>query len=103
MKSKAKSERKKRAAVAGAARGSASALTFKKLFDDVKRRQRERIRKAGKHECVKAPCGTMSRVTGRGDKILKRPVTVMRFYECKICGRDMTPNEKLTDGAGTNA
>ena len=87
-------ERTGEAAVAGAAHGSASALTFKKLFADVKRRQRERIRKAGKHECVKAPCGTMSRVTGRGDKILKRPVVVMRFFECKICGRDMTPNDQ---------
>lgn len=67
-------------------------MTLKKLFADVKRRQRERIRKAGRHRCVKAPCGTMSRVTGRGDKILKRPVVIMRFYECKICGRDITPN-----------
>lgn len=74
----------------GAAPGSAS---FKKLFADVARRQCERIRKAGKHECVKTPAGTASRVTGRGDKILKRPVAIMRFYECKICGRDMTPND----------
>lgn len=70
----------------------AAALTFKKLFADVRRRQRERIRKAGKHECVKVACGTVRRVTGRGDKILKRPVVVMRFFECKICGRDMTTN-----------
>lgn len=74
------------------AHGSASALTFKKLFADVKRRQRERIRKAGKHECVKTCTGAARRVTGRGDKILKRPVVIMRFFECKICGRDMTPN-----------
>lgn len=72
-----------------AAHGSAS---FKKIFADVRRRQSERIRKAGKHECVKTPAGTAQRVTGRVDKILKRPVVIMRFYECKICGRDMTPN-----------
>ena len=41
----------------------------------------------------------MSRVTGRGDKILKRPVIVMRFFECEICGRDMTPNNKVSDPA----
>lgn len=63
---------------------------FSKLFADVRRRQRERIRKAGEHECVRTPCGTATRVTGRGDRILKRPVVLMRFYECKICGRDMT-------------
>ena len=91
-KSKAKN-RKRAAAVAGAARGSASALSFKKLFADAERYHRDRIRKAGKHECVRELGGTVSRVTGRGDKILKRPVVQMRFYECKICGRDMTPNE----------
>ena len=66
--------------------------SFKKLFAAAERYRRERIRKAGKHECVRELGGTVSRVTGRGDKILKRPVVQMRFYECKICGRDMTPN-----------
>ena len=91
MKSKAKSERKERGGSSRAAHGSAS---FKKLFADVARRQRERIRRAGKHNCVKTLTGTARRVTGRGDRILKRPVVIMRFFECKICGRDMTPNEK---------
>jgi hypothetical protein len=96
MKPSRKTKRANRRSLASG--GSASAL-FKKLFADVKRRQRERIQKAGKHECVKAACGTMSRVTGRFDKILKRPVTVMRFYECKICGRDMTSNADFRHGS----
>lgn len=53
--------------------------------------QRERRRKAGKHVCVKTSCGAVSRLTGRGGKILKRPVVILRLYECKLCGRDMTP------------
>ena len=65
---------------------------FEKTMQDVRKRQAERIRKAGKHVCVALCSGTMARVTGRGDRILKRPVVVMRFYECKVCGRDMKPN-----------
>ena len=95
MKKSKTKNRKRAAAVAGAARGSASALSFKKLFADAERYRRERIRKAGKHECVRELAGTVGRVTGRGGKILKRPVVGIRFYECKICGRDMTPNEKV--------
>ncbi|MDE2098198.1 MAG: hypothetical protein KGL39_13165 [Patescibacteria group bacterium] len=90
-KSKRKSKQKGRGTLAATA-GSASALSFKKLFADAERYRRERILKAGKHECVRELAGTVSRVTGRGDKILKRPVVQMRFYECKLCGRDMTPN-----------
>lgn len=65
-------------------------LTFEKLFQQAERRRKERIRKAGKHKCVKIITGTATRLTGRGDRILKRPVVVVRFYECKICGRDMS-------------
>ena len=94
-----KSNAQEQAGLASAS-GSASALSFKKLFADAERYRRERIRKAGKHECVRELGGTVSRVTGRGDKILKRPVVQMRFYECKICGRDMTPNEKAVPPSG---
>lgn len=92
--SKKKASTARRKARSAPPHGSASALWFKKLFADVRRRQRERIRKAGKHECVKTCTGAARRVTGRGDKILKRPVVIMRFFECKICGRDMTPNDE---------
>lgn len=64
--------------------------TFKQLFADVEKHQKERIRKAGKHVCIKQSSGTASRVTGRGGRILKRPIVFVRFYECKICGKDMT-------------
>jgi len=56
---------------------------------DISKRKAERIRKSGKHTCVARVAGTVSRLTGRGDRILKRPVIVSRFYECKICGKDM--------------
>ncbi len=67
-----------------------SSKSFKQIFADARRRQRERIRKAGEHECVKIQAGSARRLTGRGDITLKRPVVIMRFYECQICGRDMT-------------
>jgi hypothetical protein len=63
---------------------------------NVRRRQAERSRKAGKHVCIPECSGTMNRVTGRKDRILKRPVVVRQFHECKICGRDMTPNVVLS-------
>lgn len=63
--------------------------TFKELFAGVNKWRRERIRKAGKHVCVRHLAGTVTRVTGRGNKILKRPIVQHRFYECKLCGRDM--------------
>lgn len=65
------------------------ALAFKRLFSATKRRQLARIKKAGVHQCVAMACGSACRVTGRNDRILKRPVVVMRFYECEICGRTM--------------
>jgi len=64
--------------------------TFEEIFAGAKRRQQERIRKAGKHKCVKVSTGTATRITGRGGKTLKRPVVILRFYECKTCGKDMT-------------
>lgn len=51
--------------------------------------QNKRIKEAGKHRCVKVKNGAARRVTGRGGKILKRPILLMQFYECKLCGRDM--------------
>lgn len=64
--------------------------SFQKILDEARRVARERIRKAGKHKCVPVPYGTIRRVTGRGGKPLKRPVVVMQFHECKICGKNMT-------------
>lgn len=64
-------------------------FSFNKLFADIERRQQERIKKAGKHKCIKILCGTVERVTGRNNKTLKRPVVIKRLFECKICGRDM--------------
>lgn len=77
----------------------AGSASFEDLFAKMKRSQMERIRKAGKHKCVKTLLGTLGRVTGRGGKPLKRSADVMRFYECKICGRNMTPNAELTHPA----
>ena len=66
---------------------------FEKIFADVRRRRKKRIRDAGKHECVKVSAGVVRRVTGRDNVVLKRPVIVLRMYACKICGRGMTPNK----------
>ena len=66
--------------------------SFADFFAEAERRQRERIRKAGKHQCVSTLTGTVRRLTGRGDKILKRPVVLARFYECEICGRELKPH-----------
>lgn len=63
--------------------------TFKQLFAKAEKWRKERIRKAGKHVCVRQSSGTVSRVTGRNNKILKRPVVIQRFYECKLCGKEM--------------
>ena len=63
--------------------------TFKDILKEARRLQRERIRKAGKHTCVREHVGTVRRLTGRGGKFLKRPVVTRRFYACKICGKDM--------------
>ena len=60
-----------RASRSAAPRCSAS---FEKAMRDVRQRAAERIRMAGKHVCVAIPAGEVSRVTGRGDRILKRPV-----------------------------
>jgi len=80
-----------------------SSAWFKKIMREVRKQATERIRKAGKHVCVPVCCGTMDRITGRSNRILKRPVVVMRFYECKVCGRDMTQNapRERTAVAGT--
>lgn len=61
-----------------------------KQMEIVRRLNLKRIRMAGKHVCVRKYSFAVRRMTGRGDRILKRPVVVKRFYECKICGRDMT-------------
>ena len=90
-----KKKNAKRASHRAAPRGSA---WLEKAMRNVRRRQADRIHKAGKHACVAVCCGTMDRVTGRDDRILKRPVVVMRFYECKVCGRSMTPKATLTGG-----
>lgn len=66
---------------------------FARAVRNADRRQAERIRKAGKHVCIPVCSGELTRLTGRGGRILKRPVEVMKFYECKICGRDMTSRE----------
>lgn len=63
--------------------------TFNQLFDKVENERKARIKKAGKHICVKQLYGTVSRVTGGKNKILKHRVTKYRFYECKFCGKDM--------------
>ncbi len=62
---------------------------FDKLWSKVFERRAERIRKAGKHECEAVRAGEVARVTGRGGRILKRAVVVLRFYECGVCGREM--------------
>lgn len=63
--------------------------SFAQLFARIDKQRLERMEKAGKHKCVRTISGTASRVTGHNDVILKRPVVLHRFYECKICGRDM--------------
>lgn len=62
---------------------------LRSMFAAARRSQKERERKAGAHECVKICTGSVRRVTGKSGKILKRPVVTTRFYECKVCGRDM--------------
>lgn len=44
---------------------------FAKVMRDVRRRQVERIRKAGKHVCVAVSSGEISRVTGGGNAVLR--------------------------------
>jgi len=63
--------------------------SVKQLLARARRWQLNRQRKAGKHECVKVQVGTARRLTARDGRTLKRPVTIARFYECKICGRNM--------------
>jgi hypothetical protein len=86
---------KKRVAANGRPSQATCSAWFKREMKRIRDQQADRIRKAGKHDCVAVPAGVVTRVTGRGDRILKRPVVVMRFYECKVCGRDMTPNHRF--------
>lgn len=59
--------------------------TMRRVYE----RQNKRIKEAGKHVCIRQKSGSSHRVTGRGDRILKRPVLQVQFFECKICGREM--------------
>lgn len=67
--------------------------SFESFLNWAHEREQERIRKAGKHTCVPVKAGACRRMTGRGDKILKRPVIIFQLYECKICGRAMAEKE----------
>ena len=71
-------------------KASGDAFSFATYFRALDRKRATRIRKAGKHTCVKVLVGTVAQVTGKGDKILKRPKVTLRLYECKVCGRYMT-------------
>lgn len=62
---------------------------WKKTLEDLRLQRLQRIKDAGRHKCIKVCSGTLSRVT-TGSKILKRARILFRFYQCKICGRDMT-------------
>ncbi len=65
--------------------------SFSKLFAELDRAKKRRIKQAGKHKCVRVKTGAVRRVTGGKDgiKILKRPILLYSFYECKLCGRVM--------------
>lgn len=58
---------------------------FKRLFEESDRRLEEQKKRAGKHKCKWIKSGSVSQVTS-GDKILKRPLVLARFLECKLCG-----------------
>lgn len=51
--------------------------------------QAERLRNAPPHECVKELIGTTRHVAGVKGKPLKRARVIERFYQCKVCGKDM--------------
>ena len=51
-------------------------------------RSNERIKAAGKHKCQFVKCGSVRKLTGANSKVLKRPVLVAQFWECKLCGRE---------------
>lgn len=40
--------------------------------------------------------GSVRRVTTASGKILKRPVVLMKFYMCKICGKELALQGKET-------
>jgi hypothetical protein len=69
--------------------GAKEMNSFTKMMERARRHREERIAKAGKHKCIKVSLGTLRRVTGLNGKTLQRPVVFMRFYECKICGKEM--------------
>lgn len=58
-------------------------------FAKFEKERKERIRKAGKHKCVKAYVGRAARMTTMGGRPLKRPVIIGKLYECKTCGKAM--------------
>lgn len=68
---------------------------FNRQVRNIRKKREKRIREAGPHKCTAVQTGAVSRVTGRNDRILKRPVVIMRFYECEICGRDMSKVAKV--------
>ncbi len=54
-----------------------------------RRREAERIKRAGPHVCQAECCATSALLTGRGDRTLTRPAVMLTPYECKVCGRAM--------------
>lgn len=64
-------------------------MNFSQIMAKMELNRLARIERAGKHKCVKMLAGCARRVTGKNGKILKRPVIIMKFYECSKCGRTM--------------
>lgn len=63
--------------------------SIKQLMASAARRQAARLRNAKPHRCVPTPTGSIRRVTNKDGEPLKRPVVLARFYECRVCGRDL--------------
>lgn len=59
--------------------------TFRQVFAASERRLEEQKKRAGKHKCQWIKSGSVNQVTS-GDKILKRPLKLAQFLECKLCG-----------------
>ena len=57
-----------------------------RLMRDVDRRQRAREKAAGPHRHRWEPAGTVRQVTS-GERTLKRPRIIARFFECSLCGK----------------
>lgn len=57
-----------------------------RLMRNVDRRQKAREAAAGPHRHQWEPAGTVRQVTS-GERILKRPRIIARFFECSRCGK----------------